>query len=129
MPHILVIDDSEFDRRMVTRAMRSANRDLTFAELERGEKALETIQNTNPELVLLDISMPGIGGFEVLKRIRSDMQARDCKVIIISGSQAKADRDLAEETGANGFYSKPHTQCAYEEMAHEIHGKFLSAAA
>lgn len=72
MPHILVIDDNEFDRRMVTKAMKSVADDLTYEELERGERALETIKSTLPDMVLLDIRMPGIGGFEALRRIRSD---------------------------------------------------------
>lgn len=125
MPHILVIDDSEFDRRMVTKAMKAANENSTFAELERGEKALETIKDTNPDMVLLDIRMPGIGGFEVLRRIRSDRVVRDCKVVLISGSQAASDQDLAQKTGANAFYSKPHTVGDYERMAHDIYGRFL----
>jgi len=129
MSQILVIDDSEFDRRMITRAMKSTGEDLTFQELARGESAIETMKNFKPDVVLLDIRMPGIGGFEVLSRIKKRDEFSECKVIMVSGSHAAEDRTRAKMRGATAFYTKPHTKSDYETMAREIHGLYLSAAA
>lgn len=129
MSQVLVIDDSEFDRRMITLAMKTADEDLTFMELSRGEKAIETMQAAIPDVVLLDIRMPGIDGFEVLDMIKRENIFCNCKVIMISGSCAEADRAMSKEKGASAYYTKPHSLLDYENMAREIHGLYLSAAA
>jgi len=64
--HILVIDDSEFDRRMIMRALRRMDKSLGFEELNNGSGVLETLAQSRPDLILLDIRMPGPSGFEVL---------------------------------------------------------------
>jgi len=129
MSQILVIDDSEFDRRMITRAMKHADKNLTFFELARGENVIDTMRLVKPDVVLLDIRMPGIGGFEVLDRIKDDSSLGDCKIIMISGSCAETDKVKSKAGGAAAYYTKPNTKFAYETMAQEIHGLYLSTAA
>ena len=128
MQRVLVIDDSEFDRRMMTRAMKHADDALRFVELDNGRRIVETLRSVRPDLVLLDIRMPGFDGFDVLKLIKQDEEFCDCNVVMISGSHADDDKSAAKIKGAAAFYTKPHSQAEYVEIAEDIRDRFLSTA-
>jgi PAS domain S-box-containing protein len=81
---ILVVDDVASNRELI-KAMLVDTR-IRLLEADSGEKALMIIQREKPDLVLLDIRMPGMNGFEVLKQIRRDINTRNIKVIVITAS-------------------------------------------
>jgi len=129
MQRVLLIDDSEFDRRMLTRAMKHADGTLRFVELDNGRRIVETLVAVKPDLVLLDIRMPGFGGFDVLDIIKQDEVFSACNVVMISGSRAEEDKRAAKTKGAAGYYTKPHSQAGYIKIAEDIRDKFLRQAA
>lgn len=129
MHRILIIDDSEFDRRMMALAMKSTGLNLEYIELNNGSTALETIREKSPAVTLLDIRMPGKSGFDVLKDIRQDSTLSDHTVILVSGSDAACDHNQAKELKASGYYMKPHTRKDYQKIALEISETFLEQAA
>ncbi len=67
-----------------------------------GEKALELVNSVNPDIILLDVVMPGMDGFEVLKKIRASSN-----VPVIAFSASPGNQDLALDAGANEFMHKP----------------------
>lgn len=76
-------------------------------EFPTGEAALErAAADPPPDLILLDLNLPGINGFEVLRRVRAQERTRKVPVIVVTGSQAEADVQAAYENGANSFVSK-----------------------
>lgn len=129
MRRVLVIDDSEFDRRMITRAMKGVDETLSFAELDNGRKIVETLHQVKPDLVLLDIRMPGFGGFDVLDIIKDDEEFQDCHVVMISGSSSEEDKKTASQKGASGYFTKPSSQIGYKQIAKDIKEQFLQHAA
>ncbi len=129
MKKILVIDDSEFDRRMITSAIKSVCDEVDCVELSGGSFAMETIKSESPELTIIDIRMPGMSGWDVLKEIRADKSLRDLKVVMMSGSRAKEDRWKASRRGAHGYYTKPHKQSDYGVVATDMKNTYLDAAA
>lgn len=129
MAHVLVIDDSEFDRRMISRALKHTNQSIECAELENGSSVIETIGQSQPDLILLDIRMPGPDGFDVLDTIKSHRQFKSCRVIMISGSDAECDREKAKIKGAKAFFTKPNTDAGYSALAKEINQAYLLTAA
>jgi two-component system chemotaxis response regulator CheY len=100
---ILLIDDSGLARRAVRQILESAG--YTVAEAEDGLIALERYFLDRPDLVLLDLVMHGMNGFDVLKKLHEmDGEAR---VIVVSADVQESSRQLAESGGAVGFLNKP----------------------
>ncbi len=82
-----------------------------------GEETLKIVQEWHPDVVLLDIMMPRLSGFEVCKRIRQDPATRDIGVIMITALDQPADVDRAVEAGTDDFLTKPINQ---GELLHRI---------
>ena len=75
--------------------------------MENGEDVLEILRNTSVDLVLLDVMMPGISGFDVLKGIRENKKLQSLPVIIITGLADKENRLKGLQLGADDFITKP----------------------
>jgi two-component system phosphate regulon response regulator PhoB len=101
-PRILVVDDDEQSRALV----RVALEDESFSVLEAsdGVQALELISSETPDLVVLDVNLPSMGGFDVLAQIRL---ARSVPVIMVTGRDGETDRVLGLELGADDYVIKP----------------------
>ena len=72
-----------------------------------GEEALEIAQTFEPDIVLLDIMMPGMDGYEVCKRLRKHPSLSDIKILMVTAKGALEDRVKGYEVGANDFITKP----------------------
>ena len=82
LPRILVVDDVDTNRFI----LRDIITEMGYQPIltENGEQALRMIQHVNPQLVILDIAMPGMSGYEVCERIKADPETRDIPIIFIS---------------------------------------------
>lgn len=103
MAKILIIDDSSLSRRLMRRILEEAGHDVI--EANDGFSALERFTLELPKLVMLDLTMPGITGFEVLKQLKSINP--DTKVIVASADVQSLTRTQVFESGADGFINKP----------------------
>jgi len=103
-PKILVVDDIPSNVHVLSRILKD-DYDIYFAT--DGEKALDLVQARMPDLVLLDIMMPGMDGFEVCRRIKADPAIHDIPVIFISAKSEVEDETRGLEVGAIDFISKP----------------------
>jgi signal transduction histidine kinase len=104
-PTVLVVDDTEGNRYAVSRMLRSAGMDVI--EAESGAEALERVTD-NPALVVLDINLPDITGYEVCRRIKSDDATASIPVLHLSASYvAAADRAYGLELGADAYLTHP----------------------
>lgn len=106
MPKFLVVDDSGLSRRMSRKILEEAGH--TVNEAEDGIFALETYFIDKPDVVLLDVTMKGMSGIEVLKKLR-EMDPHACVIIVTADIQAST-RTLTKEAGASGFVIKPLTK-------------------
>ena len=102
---LLVVDDNEMNRDMLSR--RLARKGHTVDVAEDGHRALEMIEESNYDVVLLDIMMPGIDGYETLEKIRSDRDSGDLPVIMATAKDASEDVVAALKLGANDYVTKP----------------------
>ena len=72
-----------------------------------GEAAVEVLRRDPPDLVILDVMLPRLNGFEVLKLAKSDSALKSIPVIVLTAKGQQQDRRLAEEIGSDGFMTKP----------------------
>lgn len=105
MSKILVVDDSGLSRRMSRRILEDAGH--TVVEADDGIGALEQYVVAAPDLVLLDVTMKGMSGIEVLKKLR-ELNAQ-VRVVIVTADIQSSTRTLTKDAGARGFVVKPMT--------------------
>ena len=102
---ILVVDDDVFVREMLLSILEAGG--YTILTAENGQEALEKIKKEIPDLVLLDLVMPGINGFETCRRIRSDEATKKLPVLIVTALRSESDSAAAAACGANEMIVKP----------------------
>jgi DNA-binding response OmpR family regulator len=102
---VLIVDDEESITAVLQRYVTNAGYDFTTAS--NGQEALDKIQEDVPDLVLLDLIMPGINGFETCRRIRANEKIKKLPVIIVTALHSQADSADAQACGANAFLVKP----------------------
>lgn len=103
--HVLVVDDDALNRRLLTATL--AREGIRTTTANDGTEALAAIKEDPPDVVLLDIEMPGIDGFEVLERIKGDEAVRHLPVIMISGLDDTQSVIRCLEVGADDFLPEP----------------------
>ncbi len=102
----LIVDDDSSIRLALTIRLRAAGYDTSSAK--DGFLAIEAIKQRRPDVILLDIRMPGIDGFEVNRRLKAAPEFSDIPVIFLSAHTNDAMRQQASETGGAHFFSKPY---------------------
>ena len=102
---ILVVDDNQDSRELVVKILK--NRGYQMIEAVDGEEALEKAIAENPDLILMDISLPKLDGYEVTRRLKSQIKFKDTPIIALTAHAMKGDREKALEAGCEGYISKP----------------------
>jgi putative two-component system response regulator len=102
---VLVADDTESVRSLFERLLSSDGHEVISAS--DGRAALDAIQRDRPDVVLLDVEMPGIDGLEVCRRLKADPATRLTPVVMVTGQTDLSDRIRGIEAGADEFLSKP----------------------
>jgi CheY-like chemotaxis protein len=105
MKLVLVVDDDPVCRELVREAL--AGKDLQVLEASHGRQALELIEQTRPDLVLLDIQMPSSSGYKVLEHIRSDPMLSSLRVAALTAYAMRGDREKGLSAGFDAYITKP----------------------
>ena len=105
---MLVVDDSPTIVVMLRRML--VQNGYEVSEAGDAESALEIARNTLPHLIFLDIVLPGMNGFEALRRLRRDALTRAIPVIMISGNELATEQFYAQRIGADDFMKKPFSR-------------------
>lgn len=108
LPLVLVVDDSITVRRVTQRLLRREGYRVVTAS--DGLQALERLQEEKPSLVLSDIEMPRMDGFDLTRNIRADEKLRDLPIIMITSRIAEKHREHARELGVNHYLGKPYSE-------------------
>jgi CheY-like chemotaxis protein len=101
---VLVVDDNPHNRELASQLLEDRYTVVTAAD---GEEALESIAATAPDLVLMDISMPKMDGFEALRRLRANGTTRHLPVVALTAHAIRGDRERMLNAGFDGYVSKP----------------------
>lgn len=105
LPTLLLVDDSPAIHRLM--AVKLKNEGIDFLAAYSGSEALEMAAEFNPALVILDVNMPEMDGFEVLRAMKENPQTHDIPVIMLSGSDDSKDKVRCFELGAMDYVTKP----------------------
>ncbi|MFB2978256.1 response regulator transcription factor [Microseira sp. BLCC-F43] len=104
MSKVLVVDDSPMQREMISRVLKNVGINVTVAS--DGLEALEQIQQNCPDLVVLDIVMPRMNGYEVCRWLRSNL-GENLPVVMCSSKREEFDRYWGIKQGADAYIAKP----------------------
>lgn len=105
MSTVLVVEDSITQREMIRDLLRNSG--LTVTVASDGVEALEQIQGNCPDLVILDIVMPRMNGYEVCRRLKSNPKTQNVPVVMCSSKGEESDRYWGMKQGADAYIAKP----------------------
>jgi CheY-like chemotaxis protein len=111
---ILLVEDNAADAQLVERAFRTSRTPIRLCVVEDGFQALDYLRRkekfseaTRPDLIMLDLNLPGRDGHQVLRELKADPDLKEVPVLIYSGSTAQRDVRLAYRLGGNCYIRKP----------------------
>ncbi|MBA2378668.1 MAG: response regulator [Blastocatellia bacterium] len=102
---ILVVDDSPTIRKLISGKLEKAGHEVLVSA--DGVEAIEMLKNLTPDLILLDITMPRLDGYQVCKQIRANETTKDVPVVMISGKDGFFDKVRGRMAGSSGYITKP----------------------
>jgi twitching motility two-component system response regulator PilH len=105
MSTVLVVEDSVTQREMITDLLKGSGLSVSIAT--DGVEALEHIEGQHPDLVVLDIVMPRMNGYEVCRRIKADPKTQHVPVVMCSSKGEEFDRYWGMKQGADAYIAKP----------------------
>ena len=117
---ILVVEDDERNLKLLRDVLEYAGYEVRAART--GEEAINMAVNTPPDLVLMDLRLPGIHGSEALRRLRERPRTADIPVVAVTTKATKQDRQRALEAGFDGYVEKPISVRAFPDQVR----RFLS---
>jgi DNA-binding response OmpR family regulator len=123
LPKILIADDDLEIQKMVEAALRAVGAKLIFAS--RGDQALETFLVEKPDLVILDVMMPGLSGWEVAKYIREHSDHQKVRILMLTGIGERVNAATSPMIGADDYLDKPFT---FEVLAERVRHLLTSSS-
>jgi len=105
MPKILLVEDNEMNRDMLSRRLQKRGYEVVIAE--DGEQGVRLARSEAPALVLMDMSLPVLDGWEATRQLKADPATRSIPVIALTAHAMAGDRERALEAGADDFDTKP----------------------
>ena len=135
--HILLVEDSKADAKIIERALREAGIDHRLTVINDGRQALDYLTTPPedcsssellPDLILLDLNLPGLNGCEVLRRIKADVELRSIPVVVLTTSNRDEDIAQSYQAGANTYLCKPSEFPEYRELASTLGSYWIGAA-
>ena len=105
MPKILLIEDNEMNRDMLSRRLRGKGYEVVLAV--DGQSGAEMTQTQTPDLVLMDMSLPVLDGWEATRRLKADAATQHIPIIALTAHAMSSDRDKALEAGCDDYDTKP----------------------
>jgi len=118
MPTALLVEDSLTDRELLTHYLQKTG--LTVTSAQSSEEALRILLSTPPDLVLLDVVLPGQSGFEFCRDLKTDERTQNIPVIICSTKGTEADKLWGSMLGADAYLTKPVEQQQLTQLVEQF---------
>lgn len=104
MKKILIVEDVEFNRDLVVQLLEDDYMIITAAD---GQAGVELAERERPDLILMDLSLPGVDGWEATRRIKANEALRNIPIIALTAHAMRGDAEKARACGCNDYLSKP----------------------
>ena len=118
---VLIVDDSPTEMHILSNMMEKLGHAVITAE--NGEQGVITAKDTKPDLILMDVVMPGINGFQATRQLHKSEDTKDIPVIIVSTKDQATDKMWGRRQGAKGYVTKPVEEAELLEAINKIlHG-------
>ena len=105
MTKVLLVEDNEMNRDMLSRRLNRRGYDVVFAV--DGQQGLEVARSEKPDIIIMDLSLPVMDGWEATRRVKSDDALRNVPVIALTAHTMSGDRERALEAGCDDYDTKP----------------------
>ena len=116
MKKILVVEDVEFNRDLLVQLLEDEYEILTAVD---GAAGIELAEREHPDLILMDLSLPVIDGWEATRRIKANQSVRDIPIIALTAHAMQGDAERALKCGCDDYLSKPlDEQLLFRKLAH-----------
>jgi len=115
---ILIVDDSPTEMHILSNMMEKMGHAVITAE--NGEQGVSTAKDTQPDLILMDVVMPGINGFQATRQLHKNEQTKNIPVIIVSTKDQATDKMWGQRQGAKGYVTKPVEESELLEAINKI---------
>jgi CheY-like chemotaxis protein len=102
---ILIVDDNPGNMKLVSYLLEKRGYDVLTAT--GADEAIQLLETRHPRLILMDLQMPGIDGFELTRRFKADPKTRDIVIVAVTAYAMKGDEQKALEAGCDGYVTKP----------------------
>ncbi len=105
MALVLVVDDANTDRELAGRVVTSLGRDVVYAH--DGSEVLDKAKETKPDLIIMDVVMPGMDGYAACRKLKKDAETSAIPVVMVSSKGQDSDKMWAKRQGADAYLVKP----------------------
>ena len=105
MSKILIVEDNEMNRDMLSRRLERKGYNVVMAE--DGKKGVDMSKSENPDLILMDLSLPVMDGWEATSTIKADEETKSIPIIVLTAHAMAGDREKALDAGADEYDTKP----------------------
>lgn len=113
-PFILYVEDNPDNRKLVSRLLTAYN--FEVHTVPDGQTSLNFVTNATPDLILMDINMPHMDGYTVIKQMRQLKHLQDTPIIALTANVMKGDREKSIKAGCNGYIQKPISVDTFPEQ-------------
>lgn len=120
MEKVLIVDDNRASRDLIRAILKSVRCDII--EATDGQEGLDLMQQERPDLVLLDIDMPGLDGLTVVKKIRDDTSLADLPVVAVTAFAMEGDREKGMSAGFTAYLTKPVRAAILRQQVQQLLG-------
>jgi excisionase family DNA binding protein len=105
--HIMIVDDEQDILSMMEELMKAEDETIRVSKAQNGVDALLMIGENKPDLLILDLMMPGMNGFEICKKLKASPSTQNIKIVAVSGDHTPSIKDRILNAGADLFFTKP----------------------
>ena len=120
MEKVLIVDDNRASRDLIRAILKTVR--CNIVEAAHGQEALDMLRQERPDLVLLDIDMPGLDGLTVVKKIREDTSLAELPVVAVTAFAMEGDREKGMAAGFTAYLTKPVRAAILRQQVQQLLG-------